>query len=118
MVLIATLALAVFPTQTNASFFQHDESSINEFKEQITSAIVLVSINQAVNFNHVKQTSIDYILAMLLLIFLIYVVNYRWFKPTISPPPWYIILRYKSRMYIPGLTISNLQYKAELNTLP
>ena len=114
IVLIVVLALAVSPSKTGNSFAQQNESSITEFKKNPDSFGIFVSINQATNFNHVNQTSFDYVFVALILLFLVSVVNYQWFKPSTLPPPWHIVLRHKSHIYISGLKVSNLQYTAQL----
>jgi len=114
IVLIVVLALAVSPNKTDYSFVQKSELSITEFKKYSNSFGVFVNINQATNFNHLNQTSFDYIFVALIVLFLVSVVNYQWFKPSTLPPPWHITLRHKPLIYISGLKVSNLQYTAQL----
>jgi len=114
IVLIVVLALAVSPSKTDSSFIQQHESSITEVKTYSASLGVFVNINQATNFNHFNQTVVDYIFVALIALFLLCVVNYQCFTPSTLPPPWYIVLRHKSRIYISAFKVSNLQYTAQL----
>ena len=114
IVLVAVLALAVSPSTTDTSFVQQNESPVAEFKKNHDTFGVFSSINQATNFNHLNQTSFDYIFVALIVLFIVSVVNYQWFKPSTLPPPWHITLRHKSRIYISGLRVRNLQYTAQL----
>jgi len=114
MALVVVLALAVLPSKVDVSFHQINNSSLTELTEHSNSFGIFVNINQAANFNHISQATIDYVFVVLIALFIVLTVNYQWFKPTISPHPWYITLRYKSRKYISGFKISNLQYTTEL----
>jgi len=104
----------VSPTKSEGSFLQQNQSSITEFKTHSSSFVLFVSINQASSFNHSIQTYFDSIFVVLLGLFLVSVVNYQWYKAIIVLPPWYMILKHSSRMYISGLKFSNLQYKTQL----
>lgn len=99
--------------EVNNSFAYKYESSITEIGNNSISVGVFVTINQATNFNHLNQITIDYILVALLVLFLVCAVNYQWYKPT-TPPLWYIVLRYGTSINISGWKTSNLQYKAQL----
>tara|TARA_B110000467_G_C18280239_1_gene458097 strand:+ start:150 stop:548 length:399 start_codon:yes stop_codon:yes gene_type:complete len=100
--------------KVNHAFIFKYESSVTEINNDAISVGAFVSINQAANFNHLNQITINYILVALLVCFLVCAVNYQWFKPTISSPPWYFALRHCSRINISGWKASNLQYKAQL----
>jgi len=115
--LASILLILTLGGMTSSSEFNHSveyKSPIAEIDNLVISVGVFVNINQAANFNHLNQITIDYILVVLLFLFLICAVNYQWYKPTRSPPPWYIVLRYGSRLNISGWKTSNLQYKAQL----
>ncbi len=117
MVLIIVLALAVSPSKTDTSFVQTNKSSITEFSKKIYNLGIFVNFNQAASFNHLNQTYFAYLFVALIVLFLVPAVNYQWFKPIILPPPWHSVLRHKSRIYISGLKVSNLQYKTQLTYL-
>ncbi len=114
MVLIVVLTLAVPPNKSDDSYLQKNQSSITELKKHSYSFAIFVSINQASNFNHWNQTSVDYIFVVLLALFLVSAVNYQWYKPLIALPPWYMVLKQRSRIFISGLKFSNLQFKIQL----
>jgi len=76
--------------------------------------IINININQAVNFTHINQLSVDYSLVALLALFFVVVVTFRNFKSVLLPPPWYVILKYSSRLSISGWKVSNLLYKSKL----
>jgi len=114
MVLIVVLTLAVPPNKSDDSYLQKNQSSITELKKHSYSFAIFVSINQASNFNHWNQTSVDYIFVVLLALFLVSAVNYQWYKPLIVLPPWYMVLKQRSRIFISGLKFSNLQFKIQL----
>jgi len=114
MVLIVVLSLTVSPTKSDSSFLQQNQSSITEFKTHSSSFVLFVNINHASSFNHSIQTYFDSIFVVLLALFFISAVNYQWHKPLIALPPWFMLLKQSSRIYISGLKLSNLQYKTQL----
>jgi len=65
------------------------------------------------HFNHANQIVVNYVFVALLVLLLV-VVNYQFYTPPTSPLPWYIALRFTSRLSISGWKISNLQYKTSL----
>ena len=111
------LSATVTVNQTNISFVQPSDVSITELNKNLYSSAVLVKVNQATSFNHLNQVSPDYIFVALITLFLIAVVNYQYFKPSILPPPWYMVLRHSSHIYISGYKFSNVQYKTKLSYL-
>ena len=112
LLLIVTLGGMTTSSEINHSV--EYKLPIAEIDNFVNSVAVFVNINQAANFNHLNQITFDYILVALLVLFFVCVVNYQWYKPTTSPPPWYIALRHGSRLKISGWKTSNLQYKAQL----
>lgn len=115
--LVFLLLIVTLGGMTSSSEINHSveyKSPIVEIDNLVNSVAVFVNINQAANFNHLNQITIDYILVALLVLFLVCVVNYQCYKPITSPPPWYLALKHGSRLKISGWKISNLQYKAQL----
>ncbi len=88
--------------------------SIVEVSNTSNSDGVITNVNQAFNFNHINQLSVNYIFVALLAIFFVFVVSFRNFKLAILPPPWYVILKYSSRLSMSGWKVSNLLYKSKL----
>jgi len=118
VVIVLALALIMSPNAVNASLSYESEVSaqvsiVGVNKTSISDGVI-INFNQAVNFNHISQLFVDYIFIALLTIFFVLVVNYRHFKPVILLPPWYIILKYSSRLSVSGWKVSNLLYKSKL----
>jgi hypothetical protein len=111
--LIVTLGSMTSFSEINHSFVPKHESTFTEIDNHVISVGVFVNINQAASFNHLNQITIDYILVVLLVLFLVCIVNYQWYKP-IKQPPWYLALRCVSRANISGWKASNLQYTSLL----
>ncbi|WP_229817401.1 hypothetical protein [Thalassotalea profundi] len=114
--LLLTITLTGIVSSSEINHSVEYKSSVAEINKSANSLGVFVTVNQAANFNHLNQITIDYILVALLVLFVTHVVNYQWYKPTTSPPCWYIVLRYGSRLYISGWKASNLQYKVKLTS--
>ena len=112
--LVLVLSLGVSPSQATQSSVHRNELLIIESQSDSYNAFVIVNINQASNFNHVNQTCVDYIYIALIALFLVLILNYQWFKPCILPPPWYIVIKRTSRLYLANFKVCNLQYKAQL----
>lgn len=118
VVIILTLALIISPNEINTPLLYENgvpvQVSIVEVNKSSNSDGVIINLNQAVNFNHINQLFVDYTFVALLAIFFIFVVNYRNFKSVILLPPWYIILKYSSRLSLSCWKVSNLLYKSKL----
>lgn len=112
--LISVLAVAASPSKISSSFIPPLELSISELSSVQKNHAVLFNVNQVTNFNHQNQTSINYIFVVLMVVSWVVVVNFQFYIHPILPPPWNVALRYKSRLFVSGLKISNLQYKATL----
>lgn len=76
--------------------------------------VVISALNNASLFNHVKQLSAVFVFISLLSINLLCVVTYKYYKPTLLPPPWFIVSKFNSRFTASGWKISNLLYKSKL----
>lgn len=118
LVIILTLALMMSPNEISIPLLYENgapvQVSIVEVNKTSNSDGVIINLNQAVNFNHINQLFVDYTFVVLLAIFFVFVVNYRNFKSIILLPPWYIILKYSSRLSLSGWKVSNLLYKSKL----
>lgn len=115
LALIIVLAVVVSQHKINHVASQNIESSLSDTNAVSADIAVFVSINQATNFNHVKQRSVDFVFVVLIALLLVAALNYLSFTLPVLPPPWYITLRYKSRLYLSCFKISNLQYKNRLS---
>lgn len=104
--------------QINTSFLSENGSSVqvslSDVNKVANSDGVIINVNQAVNFNHINQLLVNYTFVTLLAIFFVIVINYRNFKSTVLPPPWYLTLKYSSRLSLSGWKVSNLLYKSKL----
>ena len=89
----------------NPSVIKHNDSSFNFG--------VTTGINQATSFNHSAQLNVNYLFVLLLSLFIVAFINYRYFKRKITPPPWYLCLRHHSRLSIASVNPSNLLYQAQ-----
>lgn len=87
---------------------------ILDVDQAVDSHVVLVNANQAANFNHFKQLSIEYVFVVALALFYVLSLSYRRCKSTLLPPPWYLLLKRNSRFALAGWKVSNLLYKAKL----
>jgi len=116
---LATLALMiVLGGMVSASHFSpslaHNYSSaIVHVSEQVSHSAIIVTTNQAASFNHFVQTQVCYFFAALLTFFVSTVINYQYYKPTRSPPPWYVVIKFRRRIFISGWKVSNFQFKAQ-----
>jgi hypothetical protein len=99
-------------SEINHSFSHKYESSFADIEKD--DIAFFVNINQATNFNHLTQTTVDYVWVTLLMVFLVCSVNHQWYKPVALAPPWYLVLKHCSRIIVSGWKVSNLQYKAQL----
>lgn len=118
VIIVLALALMMSTNEINTPLSYEKgapvQVSVVEVNKSDNSDGVIINFNQAVNFNHISQLFVDYIFIALLTIFFVLVVNYRHFKPVILLPPWYIILKYSSRLSVSGWKVSNLLYKSKL----
>tara|TARA_R110000744_G_scaffold308227_2_gene416299 strand:- start:15 stop:350 length:336 start_codon:yes stop_codon:yes gene_type:complete len=87
---------------------------IQDVNQVIDSHVVLINANQAANFNHFKQLSIEYVFVVALALFFVSALYYRRFKSTVLPPPWDLLLKRNPRITLSGWKVSNLLYKAKL----
>jgi len=117
-VIILLLTLVMSSNKKNVPLLHQAVSSVQTSFVEINKSSdgdgAIVNVNQAVNFNHFKQRFVDYSFVALLAIFFIFVVNYRYFKSKVLPPPWYIIFKSSSRISLSGWKVSNLLYKSKL----
>jgi len=118
LVTILTLALMLAPNELSSPLLYDNGSpvqvSIVDINKVANNDGVIINLNHAVNFNHINQRSVEYLLVAFLVLFFVSVVNFRNFKSAILPPPWYVILKYSSRLSISGWKVSNLLYKSKL----
>jgi len=106
------------PNKTSMSLLQKDlspfQTSIVEVNKSSNNFGMIVNVNQAANYNHFNQRLVDYIFVISLAIFFVFVINFRSFKSTALPPPWYLVLKHKSRKSLSGWKVSTLLYKSKL----
>ncbi|WP_286264638.1 hypothetical protein [Thalassotalea atypica] len=99
------------PTLSVISASTHMQDTTNTLAQ--TDGVTL-RINQAAHFNHSHQIAIDYILVMTLSFLLVITVNYRYYLLPILAPPWFQMLKYRSRYKVSDGRTSNLQYKSHV----
>lgn len=113
-VLVLVLSFGVSSSESTQSSVQSNELFIIESQSDAYNTFVFVNINQASSFNHVKQTCFEYVFIALIALFLVLTQNNQWITPYILPPPWYIVIKRSSRLYLANFKVCNLQYKAQL----
>ncbi len=115
MAIIVMLAFVVAKKVTSVtSFNQHELTSVistTTVEQHADKLGVVVSVNQAANFTHLQQISIDYFFILLVALCIAPLVSCQLYKPIILPLPWYLVLRHSSRFKIAGWKSSNLSYK-------
>jgi len=116
-VIILLLGLVVSPNKTTKFLYENVSASevlVVKFHKSIVRHVVIVNTNQATNFNHFKQRSVEYEFVAELTIFFAFVIYYLRVKSIVLPPPWYIFLKHHSRTSLSGWKVSNLLYKNKL----
>jgi len=117
LVIILLLGLVVSPNKSTQFLYENVSASevlVVKVHKSIVRHAVIVSTNQATNFNHFKQRSVEYKFVTELTIFLAFVIYYLRVKSIVLPPPWYIFLKHHSRISLSGWKVSNLLYKNKL----
>lgn len=118
MAALAITLLLTFATSTNLtkpSLIQQEiafpQPVLGNIVKSESSSSVITQVNQAAKFNHVKQLAVDYSAVVLLTIFLIIVVNFKYFKLTILTLPWFLLFKRRTRHSLSGWKASNVLYK-------
>lgn len=123
MVLFIAIIVVIFSLGLTVSESRNIDSSadqqlinfpqIMQHDVQKTALSLFAPVSDAARFNHVNQQIMCYLLVSLLAVFVMLPINFRWYKPTVLPPPWYIVLKNTSRLTLASWKISNLQFKAQ-----
>ncbi|WP_284244152.1 hypothetical protein [Thalassotalea insulae] len=115
LALVVALAFLVMLKEAKPlSEFQSTPLGVSEISSQfklIDAQAVLLKLPQATRFNHFQQLSTKYLYVVVLAIFFISVVNYRFYQKIILLPPWYVRHRYYAGFRRLGWKISNLLYQ-------
>ncbi len=112
--------LAIVVSLNNSSAFselqltvgEHTESQwLSEEFQLLGKNLLLAGVNQAAYFSHAQQVSIDYLFVVVIAIFLIAAVHYRFYQPIVLAPPWYLTRKAYSGFRRLGWKIGNLLYR-------
>lgn len=123
MTTLAITLLLTFANSTNLtkpSLIQQEIAPTHALLVKIVKSeigfSVITQVNQAAKFNHDKQLVLDYSEVVLLAIFFVIVVNFKYFKLVKLPLPWYLLFKRRTRNSLTGWKTSNILYKSQIFT--